>query len=46
MPQNDIVRDHIPLEQGLRHRCKTSNERVSKVRDHIPLEQGLRLVIK
>ena len=37
------VRDHIPLEQGLRHAERMSHdaERMS-VRDHIPLEQGLR----
>ena len=38
------VRDHIPLEQGLRHICTTGfiADKVT-VRDHIPLEQGLRL---
>ena len=36
------VRDHIPLEQGLRQAgaCLSSLQR--RVRDHIPLEQGLR----
>ena len=37
-----IVRDHIPLEQGLRlvtdYKCMCG----ALVRDHIPLEQGLR----
>ena len=37
-----IVRDHIPLEQGLRL-CRVMVNAVQKlVRDHIPLEQGLR----
>ena len=38
-----IVRDHIPLEQGLRLLLSASIllRRLS-VRDHIPLEQGLR----
>ena len=36
------VRDHIPLEQGLR-RGRGFNPHSSRhVRDHIPLEQGLR----
>ena len=41
--QQRLVRDHIPLEQGLRHAERMSHdaERMS-VRDHIPLEQGLR----
>ena len=36
------VRDHIPLEQGLRHKNASVEEWDRKVRDHIPLEQGLR----
>ena len=39
------VRDHIPLEQGLRRCCLvTSGGLLPDVRDHIPLEQGLRLL--
>ena len=38
-----IVRDHIPLEQGLRHNFVSPAGLSSFVRDHIPLEQGLRL---
>ena len=37
------VRDHIPLEQGLRHALRDLNREQNAVRDHIPLEQGLRL---
>ena len=36
------VRDHIPLEQGLRHSFARQIGRFLRVRDHIPLEQGLR----
>ena len=38
-----IVRDHIPLEQGLRPGAKDTEAEAQMVRDHIPLEQGLRL---
>ena len=37
------VRDHIPLEQGLRPCSHKSCINRIYVRDHIPLEQGLRL---
>ena len=38
------VRDHIPLEQGLRlNHLRYHSVKGLKVRDHIPLEQGLRL---
>ena len=37
-----IVRDHIPLEQGLRRACGWLPPCPCRVRDHIPLEQGLR----
>ena len=36
------VRDHIPLEQGLRPEELGSMRLSLGVRDHIPLEQGLR----
>ena len=36
------VRDHIPLEQGLRLHGAHSYAPKALVRDHIPLEQGLR----
>ena len=36
------VRDHIPLEQGLRQPECSHYALSSLVRDHIPLEQGLR----
>ena len=37
------VRDHIPLEQGLRPTGDaTVTQGSAMVRDHIPLEQGLR----
>ena len=43
MPQEwRCVRDHIPLEQGLRHLPETFTPFDCYVRDHIPLEQGLR----
>ena len=38
------VRDHIPLEQGLRPILYSSCRHPVVVRDHIPLEQGLRLL--
>ena len=39
------VRDHIPLEQGLRLTCCYLFFHGQVVRDHIPLEQGLRLEV-
>ena len=36
------VRDHIPLEQGLRPFINAILTNEHSVRDHIPLEQGLR----
>ena len=36
------VREHIPLEQGLRRRFLLLLLRLHSVREHIPLEQGLR----
>ena len=37
------VRDHIPLEQGLRREAAVEKGFGGRgVRDHIPLEQGLR----
>ena len=39
---NEPVRDHIPLEQGLRLVRATQHLSLEYVRDHIPLEQGLR----
>ena len=39
------VRDHIPLEQGLRLQRKKGNSCPDRVRDHIPLEQGLRPMV-
>ena len=42
----ELVRDHIPLEQGLRRPFTLDPEKVEEVRDHIPLEQGLRLFSK
>ena len=38
------VRDHIPLEQGLRPALWRGVRVPCSVRDHIPLEQGLRLI--
>ena len=38
-----FVRDHIPLEQGLRLRSGASTATIRRVRDHIPLEQILAL---
>ena len=39
------VRDHIPLEQGLRRPSCPRPRPWPRVRDHIPLEQGLRLTL-
>ena len=40
-----LVRDHIPLEQGLRPCWQQPQIYAGYVRDHIPLEQGLRLLV-
>ena len=40
------VRDHIPLEQGLRLGRLDCDSCHESVRDHIPLEQGLRRELK
>ena len=38
------IREHIPLDQGLRL-CQSLVYRILKlIREHIPLEQGLRLI--
>ena len=40
------VREHIPLEQGLRLNPVTGTTTIpGTVREHIPLEQGLRLCV-
>ena len=44
--RTQYVRDHIPLEQGLRPRAGAPTQSPTQVRDHIPLEQGLRLTDK
>ena len=36
------VREHIPLEQGLRLLLDDDKLEKDKIREHIPLEQGLR----
>ena len=41
-----LVRDHIPLEQGLRQSSQSLKLNETNVRDHIPLEQGLRRLSK
>ena len=38
------IREHIPLEQGLRHYSSGNTEITESIREHIPLEQGLRLI--
>ena len=43
MSLSSLVRDHIPLEQGLRPESVAEAESGNtSVRDHITLEQGLR----
>ena len=37
-----IVRDHLPLQQGLRPISCISDVDSCQVRDHLPLQQGLR----
>ena len=37
-----IIREHIPLEQGLRHDGALPAIDDCFIREHIPLEQGLR----
>ena len=39
------VREHIPLEQGLRRHSSNPWQISHPVREHIPLEQGLRLTV-
>ena len=41
-----IVREHIPLEQGLRRGRILVEDFAKPVREHIPLEQGLRLRVR
>ena len=36
------LRDHLPLEQGLRRTNCRGNDSASDLRDHLPAEQGLR----
>ena len=36
------IREHIPLEQGLRQISIATNFDDHRIREHIPLEQGLR----
>ena len=38
------VREHIPLEQGLRPSESNESFSFNIVREHIPLEQGLRRI--
>ena len=46
-PSETSVRDHIPLEQGLRLTLvRSSSSSTVAVRDHIPLEQGLRQSVR
>ena len=42
---NQAVREHIPLEQGLRQPHGRPVCFYASVREHIPLEQGLRLLM-
>ena len=37
------VRDHLPLQQGLRHGVIERTKARLFVRDHLPLQQGLKL---
>ena len=37
-----ILRDYIPLKQGLRHLSETYTHKINGLRDYIPLKQGLR----
>ena len=37
-----IVRDHLPLQQGLRPLSTRVSNPQASVRDHLPLQQGLR----
>ena len=39
-----MVRDHLPLQQGLRLMYRNSWIPEVLVRDHLPLQQGLRLI--
>ena len=38
-----MIREHIPLEQGLRQHPFMFIKNMNNIREHIPLEQGLRL---
>ena len=40
------VRDHTPLQEGLRLRFSTIWVSIDTVRDHTPLEEGLRQRIR
>ena len=39
-----IVRDYLPLQQGLRRKCPPRPRIQKIVRDYLPLQQGLRLL--
>ena len=39
-----LVREYLPLEQGLRHRTFYGQQENRLVREYLPLEQGLRLL--
>ncbi len=42
-PMIFVVREHLPLQQGLRQRPQSDASRSLHVREHLPLQQGLRL---
>ena len=39
----ELVRDYLPLQQGLRHVNNRETLTFVAVRDYLPLQQGLRL---
>ena len=38
-----MVREHVPLKQGLKHNKCLRRSDVKIVREHVPLKQGLKL---
>ena len=42
---NNLLRDHLPLKQGLRHCEAIVIHFFLNLRDHLPLKQGLRLAV-
>ena len=45
MPSTLALREHLPLQQGLRPSLLVYNQGLFFLREHLPLQQGLRRVL-